>query len=223
MSDLASRIRGRFPALAVAGDPALERFLAAGRQVSLPAGTPVFHSGDACRAYLLVLSGRVPVRLIGESGREVTLYEVQAGDSCVLTTACLLGDQPYTAEAVAATDVTACLFDRAAFERALDGSASLRRFVLGSLSQRLGSLIARFDEVAFGDIDRRIARALLATGQDDVRETHAALATATGSAREVVSRHLKRFEAQGWVKLRRGCVQIADRDALRRLAHPGPV
>jgi CRP/FNR family transcriptional regulator len=213
-----AEMRRRCPQLDVPGDRALAAFLAAGRRVALPAGAPVFHAGDACRAWLLVLEGRVPVRLVGESGREVTLYEVQAGDACVLTTACLLGGQPYTAGAVTATPVVACLFDRPDFERALDASPALRRFVFGNLAARLAQVIARLDELAFGDADRRIARALLAGGGDAVHATHEAIATAAGSAREVVSRHLKRYEARGWVRLGRGIVEIADRAALARLA-----
>jgi CRP/FNR family transcriptional regulator len=217
MQDTARSIADHFPELAGPGDAALARFLRTGRVVELPAGAGVFHAGDPCRAYMLVLSGRVVVRLTSEGGREVTLYEVPAGDACVLTTACLLGNQAYTADAVALTDVTACVFERAAFESALDASPALRRFVLGHLSQRLGSMISRFDEVAFGDIDRRLARTLLADGADQVRQTHESLAVAAGTAREVVSRHLKRFAARGWVELGRGVVVIRDRQALRQL------
>jgi CRP/FNR family transcriptional regulator len=220
--DVPAAIARRFPELAPGGDAALDEFLAAGRIVTLPAGQPVFHAGDACRAYLLVIEGRVPVRLVSEGGREITLYEVASGDSCVLTTACLLGDRAYNADAVAATEVRAAVFERAAFARAMERSATLRRFVFANLSQRLGTLIARVDDVAFGDIDRRLARALLGdaagAGTDDVRRTHEQLATEAGTAREVVSRHLKRFEAQGWVGLARGRIRIRDRAALRRLA-----
>lgn len=211
-------LHDRFPELAARDDEALATFLKSGRVVQLPAGAGVFHAGDPCRAYLLVLSGRVVVRLTSEGGREVTLYEVPAGDACVLTTACLLGNQAYTADAVAATPVTACVFDRAAFERALDASPALRRFVLGHLSTRLGSMIARFDEVAFADVDRRLARVLLAAGGAEVRQTHEALAVAAGTAREVVSRHLKRFAARGLVDLKRGVVGIRDRAALAAVA-----
>lgn len=217
MQDTARAVADRFPELADPSDPALAAFLRSGRLVELPAGAGVFHAGDPCRAYLLVLSGRVVVRLTSEGGREVTLYEVPAGDACVLTTACLLGNQAYTAGATALTPVTACVFERGAFERALDASPALRRFVLGHLSQRLGSMISRFDEVAFGDLDRRLARILLAEGADEVRQTHESLAVAAGTAREVVSRHLKQFAARGLVELGRGQVVIRDRAALERL------
>jgi CRP/FNR family transcriptional regulator len=78
-------------------------------------------------------------------------------------------------------------------------------------------MIARFDEVAFGDVDRRIVRALLADGGPQVRQTHDAIAVAAGTAREVVSRHFKRYAAEGWVELGRGVVTILDRPALERL------
>lgn len=76
---LADSVAAHFPQLAIEGDEALAEFLAAGRLVELRPGDPVFRAGDPYRAWLLVLDGRVPVRLISESGREITLYEVESG------------------------------------------------------------------------------------------------------------------------------------------------
>jgi CRP/FNR family transcriptional regulator len=73
----------------------------------------------------------------------------------------------------------------------------------------------RIEEVAFGPIDTRLVARLLASGETVVRTTHHDLAVELGTAREVVSRHLKRFEQRGWVRLGRGIVEIVDPGALR--------
>ncbi len=70
----------------------------------VPRGTPLFHPGDAAQGFVVVLSGRVDVFLTGPSGRDILLYAVEPGQSCVQTTLGLLGGEPYTGEAIAATD-----------------------------------------------------------------------------------------------------------------------
>ncbi|HKK07121.1 MAG TPA: cyclic nucleotide-binding domain-containing protein, partial [Gammaproteobacteria bacterium] len=79
-----------FPALAALDDPAWHEVLTASRTMTVPAGTTVFHEGAECTVYMLVLHGSVRVQKTAENGREITLYRVENGQSCVLTTSCLL-------------------------------------------------------------------------------------------------------------------------------------
>lgn len=209
-----------FPSLAGSRDPAVLRLLAEARSVALPEGTVVFHNGAACRAYLLVISGSVRVQFTTEAGREVVLYHVGPGDSCVLTTSCLLGSVAYPAEGITDSEVRALSIPAGEFMRALEASAEFRSFVFGSLGRRFAEVVGRMTEVAFGAIDGRLARALLAARRPGARGglTHQLLAAELGTAREVVSRHLKRFEQQGWVRLGRGRIEVLDRAALERHA-----
>ncbi len=68
--------------------------------VSVPAKTVIFGPGKAPENLLLLLSGSVRVQQLSEGGREIILYRVHAGESCVLTTACLLAYEDYSAEAL---------------------------------------------------------------------------------------------------------------------------
>ena len=230
MSDTATAPEWRrcFGQLAAAAEPVLAEILDGARVVTLDAAHPVFAGGSPCESYLLVLDGAVRVQLLAANGREVTLYRVASGDSCVLTTSCLLGGDDYPADAVTETPVRALALPRADFERALDASRSFRRFVFEGLGERLSALMRRMDEVAFGDIDVRLAGVLLGhaaagSGGSPVRlsVTHQALAAELGSAREVISRHLKRFESHGWVALGRGTIEVLDREGLVRVARAG--
>jgi CRP/FNR family transcriptional regulator len=69
--------------------------LAIGRLVEMPAFTTVFRQGDACQHYLWLLTGSVKVFSRSQTGKELLLYRVCAGQSCVLTTSCLLGHKRY--------------------------------------------------------------------------------------------------------------------------------
>lgn len=210
-----------FPQLRSDGE--LDRVFASAQCLNLPAGMRVFEPGSACQNYLLVGTGRVRVQLLGASGREVVLYHVGEGDSCVLTTSCLLGATTYPAEGVTETAVSALALAAADFNRGLDSSAAFRRFVFGNLGRRLSEVIARMEQLAFVPIDARLAAALLrlADGAGVITATHQDLAVELGSAREVVSRHLKRFEEQGLVRLHRGSVELRDPAALAALARQG--
>ena len=190
------------------------------REVSLPAQTTVFRQGDRCRHYLLVLEGGVKVLTRAPNGREIVLYRLGAGDSCVLTTSCLFGNTRYPAEGITETAVTALTIPADLFQRALQESAAFREFVFRSFSAHLASVISLVEAVAFGRLDSRLARLLLdrCDPQLVVSTTHQALATELGSAREVISRLLKELEVQGSLELQRGSIRILDRTALEVLA-----
>jgi CRP/FNR family transcriptional regulator len=73
--------------------------------------------------------------------------------------------------------------------------------------------------VAFHSLDARLAKLLLDSGSTTISRTHQLMADELGTAREVVSRQLKRFEQKGWVQLGRGHVEISNRIALEKLAN----
>lgn len=209
-----------FPDLARSRDKVVARVLGAAHRVKLPGGSAVFHVGSACEKYLLVLEGSVRVQVLTDSGHAVVLYHVRAGESCILTTSCLLGGVPYPADGVTENSVVALAIDSAEFKRALGESPGFRKFVFKNIGERFAKVIGHLTEIAFGSIDRRLAQALLHRLQSSqsVALTHQELATELGTAREVVSRHLKRFEQSGWVKLGRGRIEVLAESALRRLA-----
>lgn len=208
-----------FPQLAEIG-PGNGGLLQQARQVQLPAQTPVFRQGDVCQHYLLVLAGSVRVLTRAQNGREIVLYRLGAGDSCVLTTSCLFGNARYPAEGITDSAVTALAIPAADFHRVLQESAAFREFVFHSFTTHLASVITLVEEVAFGRLDVRLARYLLehCDAERVLRTTHQALATELGSAREVISRLLKELELQGRLELQRGSIRILDPVALQALA-----
>lgn len=220
MSESAQGWMQNFPALARCNDAAVRHMLEGAQRIALPADSWVFRSGSPCSRYLLATSGSIRVQLTGASGREVTLYRVVSGDSCILTTACLLGDEDYPAEALTETAVTAVAIDRKAFQTAVERSPEFCRFVFESFSQRLADVIRRMDEVMFASIDARLAGCILAALGRGVlaSTTHQDLAVELGTAREVVSRHLKRFESRGLLHLGRGQIEVLEPGELERLA-----
>ncbi len=193
----------------------LERIVPA----TLDRGTVLFHPGEAAKGFVVVLSGRIEVFLTGPSGREILLYAVEPGGSCVQTTLGLLGGEAYSGEAIAATSCRVVLIPKAEFLDLMAHSAAFRGFVFSAFAIRMQAMLHLLERVAFQRIESRLAEALLDRATDNaVHATHQDLATAIGSAREVVSRRLEAFARAGWVVTERGSVRIANAPALQRLA-----
>ncbi|KZK78343.1 Global nitrogen regulator [Pseudovibrio sp. W64] len=188
--------------------------------VSVPADTIIFGPGKAPENLLLLLSGSVRVQQLSEGGREIILYRVHAGESCVLTTACLLAYEDYSAEGIAETDTQAVAIPRMVFDDLIAQSETFRRFVFSAYSKRITDLFLVIEEIAFQRMDIRLAQKLLelAGSSKQVATTHQQMAAELGTAREVISRQLREFQRRDWITQSRGTIEIVDRAGLEVLA-----
>jgi CRP/FNR family transcriptional regulator len=191
--------------------------------VHLPGGIRIFGPGQAPENYLLVIEGTIRVQQVSQGGREIVLYRIHGGESCALTTACLMSYENYLAEAIAETDVRAAAIPRATFDDVIARSSEFRRFVFTAFSQRVTNLFRVIDDVLFARLDMRLADRImtLAGNSDHVSVTQQHLASELGTAREVVSRLLGEFQRQGWLTIQRGGLVLHNRKALARLAAQG--
>lgn len=212
-----------FPALSGLERDGLALLASSGQRVAVPRGAVLFRAGDRCHTFLMVLDGSVRVQMTSENGREIVLYRVARGETCIVTTACLLTQADYSAEAVAESDLDGVALSAGPFHDLVARSAVFRNFVFASFGTRLTGMMMLVEEVAFGRIDLRLARFLLDHRDADggLTTTHQALAVELGTAREVVSRQLKEFERRGLVALARGRVELRDAAALAGLADQG--
>lgn len=209
-----------FPALRAVAADCGAALTAGAQQLALPPGARIYEPGGTPNAFLLVSEGTVVVRQFSEGGREIVLYRVAGGESCMLTTACLLGHDLYPAEAVTETEVTAIAISRPAFEELLARSPVFRHFVFEGLSQRMMALFHLVEQVAFARVDSRLAEKLLelSHGRQQIDVTQAQLAAELGTAREVISRALGEFQRLDIVKTARGRLEIVNRKALAEIA-----
>lgn len=209
-----------FPGLRKLEPDAAKPLIETSNVIRLPAGTRIFGPGQAPEAYLLLLAGTVRVQQVSETGREIVLYRVSAGESCALTTACLMGYEEYQAEGIAETDVEAVAVPRTTFDELIATSAMFRRFVFTAFSVRITNLFRVIEDVAFARIDVRLAQRLLELGGDarHVDLTHQQLAAELGTAREVISRQLNEFQRRGWIVTSCGAIDVVNAENLRKLA-----
>jgi len=180
----------------------------------------LFRPDDTCAGFVVLAEGCIRVSLTSPGGREIVLYRVQPGDVCLQTFTCLAEGRVYSAEGVAETELKGELIPPAEYERRLAEDPDFRRRVFMAVAHRFADFEHLVESLASASIEARLAEALLARAdaQDDVHLTHDALAAEIGSAREVVSRQLARFERAGLVGLSRGKVTLRAKSVLQRKA-----
>ncbi|ASM74735.1 MULTISPECIES: Crp/Fnr family transcriptional regulator [Roseobacteraceae] len=214
----------RFPGLSRLEPPIKELLLSRSAIIEVPEGTMLFGPGNSPENMLFLLDGAVRVQQVSDTGHEIVLYRIHAGESCVLTTACLLAYDDYSAEGIAETAVQAAAVPRDVFDELVAQSKSFRNFVFAAFSKRITDLFLMIDEVAFQKLDVRLADKLidLAAGRDTLSITHQKLSVELGTAREVISRQLQEFQRRGWIGQSRGSVTLTNRAELERLAQYTP-
>ncbi len=211
----------------------LERFPAfqsmTERELQLARGTvmfPVLEPGDVayrveseCPNYVMCIDGLTRVFKNSAEGRELLIYKVSSGGTCVLTTQCLFSNTNFPAESTALERTLLAAIPKDTFHHLLNSSQEFRTFVLDDYAKLLGQMFTLVEDIAFSTTHGRLAQRLIAEAgpQDIVVKTHQQLASDVGSVREVVSRYLSEWEKAGWVENGRGQVRILNRPALAGL------
>lgn len=149
------------------------------------------------------------------NGRALSLYTVEAGDVCIVTTGCLLGNEAYNASGIVKTDTRLIMLASNAFD-ALLSSPAFRKFIFSLISKRILELIQLVEEVAFHNLDKRLA-SLLLQRERDLKTSHQGLADELGTVREMITRLLNNFSDTGLIKLGRGWIEILDKSALQQI------
>lgn len=212
----AARLAGLYPVLGALPADLRRHCLDEAQAMAVPAGSVVFDAGQPCPGFPFLLDGGLRVVKSAANGRELPLYKVSPGESCLISSGCLLGHGAYNAKGVTSADTELVLLPSRRFDELLADGA-FRDFVFHLFAERMADLMELVEEVAFRKLDQRLANLLLGRGRL-LRTTHQQLADELGSVREMVSRLLKGFADQGLVRLGREQIEILDPAGLRRIA-----
>lgn len=186
-------------------------------QKAIPKDTVIFNEGDECGTVAFLLSGSIRISKIGKNGREIVLYRLESGDSCILTISSVLANISYPATAVVEEDAEAILLSVQQFKELMTINPEFQQYIYKLLAARLLEVMTLVDEIVFHKMDERLIEYLLRHSKNDediIEITHEELASQLGSVREVISRLLKGFERDGLIQLSRGKVKIMHRSGL---------
>jgi CRP/FNR family transcriptional regulator len=180
-------------------------------------GSTPFGTNSPCMGFSMLLSGVIRVVKQGANGREVELYRLQPGESCLISSSCMLGKANYSATALAQTDLLVFTIPPTTFKQLMGRNEDFRDFVFSQFSQRLADLMMLVEAIAFQKLDQRLATLLLEDGPE-LKTSHVKLADRLGTVRDIIGRLLNNFEQRGLVSLSRERVQVLDAAGLREVA-----
>ncbi len=179
------------------------------------------HNGTECTGVILVRSGSLRLYMLSGDGKEVTLYRLFADDICILTASCALDAITFDVFVDAEEDSECVIVGGCAFEDVVRRLPEAKIFTLETALSRFSDVMWVMQQILFMSMDKRLAVFLLdetaKNGTDTVKLTHEQIAKYMGSAREVVSRMLKYFAAEGLVSVSRGGIRLIDKHRLRAL------
>ncbi|PKL13198.1 MAG: Crp/Fnr family transcriptional regulator [Spirochaetae bacterium HGW-Spirochaetae-8] len=186
-----------------------------------PKGAVVHDDRNKCTGLLMVLKGQLRVFIISDTGKEITLYRLFERDVCVLSASCLIRNITFDVHVQAEQETSMLRITTDVYQQVSKNNPIVQEYTNQLVSSRFSDVMWVVEQVLFMSIDRRLAIHLLeqaAIAQNDsFPVTHDAIARDLGTAREVVTRMLKRFQEDGLVALSRGGIALLDRDGLYRL------
>lgn len=198
-----------------------ERLIAAAARKEYAKGSMVHSASEKCLGLILVEQGRLRVYIESEEGRDITLYRLEEGDICTLSASCFMSEITFEVMIEAENDSNIVLMNPGVFKQIASENIYVENYMYKQTAARFSDVMWAMQQILFLSFDKRLALFLLdeiaKNGGDTLTMTHEQIAKYIGSAREVVSRMLKYFEEEDYVKLSRGKIQILDEDALETL------
>jgi len=181
----------------------------------------LFWEGEPCSGVFLILEGRVKIFRTSPGGRELMLA-IETAPSSVAELP-LFDGGPYPASVRAIEPVTSLFINKADFQQVCRQYPDVALKVLAVVGKRLRHLVGLVESMTFGSVTQRLARLLLeASGESPAGTfdlpTHQEIASRLGTVREVVSRNLARFRAEGILRAQGHQIQILNRARLEQEA-----
>ncbi len=180
------------------------------------------HNNTGCSGLYIVKSGKLRLYMLSDEGKEITLYRLSPGDICMLSASCVLNSITFDVYIDAEIPSECYMINGYAFSAVSDRVLEVKNFALETAVQRFSDVMWIMQQIVFMSFDKRLAIFLLdecdSNGTDFVAMTHEHIARHLGTAREVVTRMLRHFTADGIVEVTRKGIKIADKNKLRGIA-----
>ncbi len=194
-------------------EPGLHQVMAdQGRIHYFKAGEVILDYGGYVRMLPLILKGTIKISRLADDGTELFLYYLTRGESCTMTFSCCVSDKKSQIRAVAEEDTSILALPQQRLDDWMMRYKSWKNFVMRAYDERMRELIQTIDQVAFNQLDVRLAdyvrRRAEVRGDRTIQTTHQQIADDLHVSREAVSRLLKTLEHQGMIELGRNQIRL---------------
>ena len=187
----------------------VDEVLSSSSLIHLEKGASIYSEGDPCSGIGFFLSAEARVFKISETGREVTLYEIFPGQTCILNASSILSNRSYPANAIVTGSGDILFMPDKYFRNFIAASDGMRTFVFSLFNERFTEIMELIDGIIFQKLDDRLENYLVEKAENnELRTTHQIVANDLGTSREVISRLLKDMEKKGKISLTRHHIQL---------------
>ena len=183
--------------------------------------TRIHFGGGECAGVQIIGKGRARVFITSPGGGDITLFRLLDGDVSILSAACMLNGMDIELDMEVATTCEIYTIPKKVYRKLYDENGAVKDYTMEMISEKFSDIMWLFNQFVFSNVASRIAGALLEhralEGGDELKITHEDIAKDAGTAREVVTRILKQFQADGLVKLTRGKVTVLEAGKLGKI------
>ena len=177
--------------------------------------------GGDCAGVQIVKEGQVRVYITSPSGGEITLYRLVEGDVSILSASCMIKGMDISLDMMMESDTVLYTIPKEIYKKLNDTNTAVKDYTMEMVSERFSDVMWLFNQYVFSNAASRLAGAILEhmalAGEEQFSITHDVLARDMGTAREVVTRLLKQFQTEGYVRLSRGYIEVLDAKALKKI------
>ena len=185
-------------------------------------GTLLHDSSNECTGLLLVRTGQLRAYILSDEGREITIYRLFDRDMCLFSASCIMRSIQFDITVEAEKDTELWLIPPDVYQSVMNESAAVANYTNEVMASRFSEVMWLMEQIMWKSLDKRLAAFLAEEaaieGSETLKLTHETIAKHLGSHREVITRMLRYFQSEGWVKVSRGTVEILDMDALEGLS-----
>ncbi len=189
-----------------------DRLIEAGTTRRFSEGDVILDENMRIRAIPVVTKGSVRVIRRDEDGRELLLYNIRSGESCIMSLLGGLHNDTSKVVAVAEEDTDVLFIPIDQVSALIRENPEWLNYIFRLYHKRFEELLEVVNAVAFKKVDERlldfIKKKCAMTNSRTLLVTHDQLAHELGTARVVVSRLLKRMEEEGIVNLGRNKITL---------------
>lgn len=177
-----------------------------------PAGQVILNENTAIRSIPIVMKGRLKVIRTEEDGREILLYYIQAGESCIMSFLGGMYQQTSKVRAEVEQEAEILFLPIEKVSIFIQDYPQWLDYIFRLYHKRFEELLEMVNAIAFKKVDERLLALLqtkaTVTGENIFALTHEQLAQELGSSRVVISRLLKQLEEKNVVKLGRNKITL---------------
>ncbi len=178
------------------------------KPIKVPKDNILFFQGDICDNILFLTKGKVRLYIQSDDADEITLYQLNEGEQCIVNTASTLSETEAIGSAITVSDIEGYLLDTKNVKELAHMSDTYQSYLFSIYTLRISALAKLVNDIKFKKLDERILDWLKAQNTKTIATTHENIANELGSTRVVVSRVLKELEKNKQVVLTRGVISI---------------